>query len=484
MLRFRPTSALACLALASCGGTDDLPSVAPQQDAGQGEASDAYSAPDLPEGGVASSASAYGIFQLYGDEYSEFRQAMSFSLQDYWGFVDQHVAKLHVHFTRANTLLIWGIVEPELGNGFVWNSAMQTDDVIGATYAPAAGKQMDTLLVIEPSRGKQGDPPFPTGLEAEYQNYVRNVVERYDGDGNDDVNANARVKHWQVMNEPFFALDAGDLTSSQYAELVKLTSQAVRDADPEARVVLGDLGKHIKEVVPLLAQAGAFDAIDLHYWSSGTNYQLQTLSNVRASLDANGYSHAEIWMCEFGSTRNSAVGAGAVPTASDQARWLVKAMVANRAAGVSRILWNNLAGWTNFAGNPSSPFNFMGLVSSGASSGDDPSMLGKETVAYFAFQRLVAETEPSVAQLQGEISGMPAGVRAFEWTTRSAQSFFVAWSDQAATQASFPCSSATARIVKLVPDANGVFEEQIVAVDQGKAACNVGLDPVLIQAVE
>lgn len=146
--------------------------------------------------------SAYGVFQLYGDEYAPFRQEMGQSLQEYWDFVDEHVAALDVRLTRTNTLLSWGLVEPAMGGGYDWSNATQTDAVVTATYAASPGKQMDMLLVFDPNRGTSGDPAFPTGLESEYQDFVRAAVERYDGDGLDDVAPDVRVRHWQVMNEP------------------------------------------------------------------------------------------------------------------------------------------------------------------------------------------------------------------------------------------------------------------------------------------
>jgi hypothetical protein len=249
--------------------------------------------------------------------------------------------------------------------------------------------------------------------------------------------------------------------------------------------VLGDAGSHLKGIMPALANGGWFDAMDIHYWSGGAHYQLENLDKVRAGLDANGYAGAGIWMCEFGSARNIAQGPAPAQTASEQARWLVKAMVANRAAGVTRILWNNLVGWTNFGGDPKSQFNFMGLVSSGAASGDDPSMLGKETVAYYAFERLVVETDTGVAKLEGEMPGMPAGVRAFQWSPNGGgHPFFIAWTDQGTMQAGFPCPTPGAKVVTLVPDDNGTFTESLVASSGGLVLIDVGLDPVLVRPVD
>ena len=150
---------------------------------------------------------AYGLFQLYGDEYQQFRASMGFSLSDYWNFVDRHVAKLNIRFTRTNVLLIWAMVEPVLGDVYDWNNEAKTDSVVRATYAPAPGKKMDMLLVLDPARAK-GTPvefqkSYPYGREAEWQTFVRAAVERYDGDGVADADPYVRVKYWQVMKEPF-----------------------------------------------------------------------------------------------------------------------------------------------------------------------------------------------------------------------------------------------------------------------------------------
>jgi hypothetical protein len=427
-----------------------------------------------------STPSAYGVFQLYGDEYQDFRRAMGFSLPDYWAFVDEHVARLGVRFTRTNTLLIWGLVEPELGAGYIWDTPMQTDAVIRAVYAPAPGKEMDILLVIEPRRGARDAPPYPDGLEAEYQDYVRAVVERYDGDGTDDVGGGVRVRHWQVMNEPFFDLDAGRMTAEEYADLVRLTEAAVHDADPDARVALGDTGRHQRDIIPLL-DGVPFDAVDVHYWSTADDYLLPVLEPMRRGLDGMGLVHVEIWMCEFGTYTNEP---DRLPPHTDeyQARWLVKAMVANRAGGVRRILWNNLVGWTNFGGDPGSMFNFMGLISSGAASGDRADDLGRERPAYAAFQRLVAETDTDVADLGGPVDGLPGSARAVSFTPRDGgPTFFVAWSDADPATVDLPCPRTAARVSSLVPDEVGLFDETVVPTEGGVVSVELGEDPVLVR---
>lgn len=423
---------------------------------------------------------AYGIFQLYGDEYQDFLQKMGFSLEDYWRFVDGHVAELGVRFTRTNTLLIWGLVEPELGAGYDWENDRHTDRVIEATYQPAPGKEMDFLLVISPARGRRTDPPYPAGLEQQYGDYVRAVVKRYKG-GGAEISPHVAVKHWQVMNEPILSFKSGLMTMANYAELVKLTAAAVRSVDPTAKVVLGDVGEQFPQILPLLKDGGHFDAVDMHFWCTRApcDYERPNLAKLRQLLDANGYQQAEIWMTEFGTWVNSAQDLP-LHTAEDQARWLVKAMIANRAAGVRLILWNNLVPWTQFNGNPDSVYNFMGLLTNGLASGDAAGDVGQRRVSYHAYQRLILETDTSVARLIGELSH-GAGARAFNFSRLTDDSqLIIAWSDDGARTIQLPCDGDPALVTNLIPSATGDFQQSPLPCIGSSLNLELSVNPLLV----
>lgn len=487
---FRGAIVVAWVALVGCsepaGAGADAGS-SPQPDAGA--ALDAGARPDaggsaVDGGDTSEKPGAYGIFQLYGDEYGPYRQAVGQTLEQYWAETDQRVAELGVTYTRTNTLLTWEIVEPTIGGGYVWdNATMKTDAVVKATYAPATGKQMDLLLVLNPARRDVTGQPFEVNPTA-WQAFVRAAVERYDGDGVDDADGHVRVRDWQVMNEPSFDLASGKLTAAQYASLVKLTAQAIHDADPGARVVLGDLQNNLAAVVGLLNDAQWFDAMDTHFWASGTTVALPFVKQMRTTLDSNGYSAAEIWMCEFGTYVHKPAKATLDQSEADQARWLVQAMVANRAAGVSRILWNNLVGWANFAGDPTSQFNFMGLVSSGTLSGDTAADLGRKRLSYFAYQRLIANTETDVATLVGEKASV-AGAKVYELQTLAgAKRRYVAWAVTGTPTASLPCASTTVKVQALVPAAGGAFADTTAACASGQVSVALTANPVLVLADE
>ncbi|MFQ6135632.1 MAG: hypothetical protein ACE5PM_00425 [Candidatus Hydrothermarchaeales archaeon] len=82
----------------------------------------------------------------------------------------------------------------------------------------------------------------PCDMEA-YKNFVIGIVERYDGDGVDDMpGLKYPVKYWEVINEPamkelvfFYG------TPEEYFDVLRATYEAVKEADSEARVLNGGI---------------------------------------------------------------------------------------------------------------------------------------------------------------------------------------------------------------------------------------------------
>jgi hypothetical protein len=81
-----------------------------------------------------------------------------------------------------------------------------------------------------------------------YKKWVKAVVERYDGDGIADMQGlTSPIKYWEVMNEPDLnyknsqnadRLNFYKQEPAEYAKLLIVTSQAIREADPEAKVLI------------------------------------------------------------------------------------------------------------------------------------------------------------------------------------------------------------------------------------------------------
>lgn len=183
-------------------------------------------------------------------------------------------------------------------------------------------------------------PPSSDHIE-DYKMFIRSVIERYDGDGFEDapfINAIHNVKHWQIENEPgdeahrgsnYWAGDAW-----QYANHFVVAHDAIKAADPEARILLaGFAGSQLEYcdsinfnsspgstiqcfasvAISEIRKAGAdFDMFDYHYYAPYTQadrYKIMASRIARRDTneddpnDSNdGFSWIEkpIWVTEIG----------------------------------------------------------------------------------------------------------------------------------------------------------------------------------------
>lgn len=146
-----------------------------------------------------------------------------------------------------------------------------------------------------------------------YKRFVRAVVERYDGDGTDDMpGLRESIKHWQVDNEPPHRL-------SDYAEFLNITYQAIKEADPEAKVIIGGvpgmppvstyLKTFDKFYLPILdelvkAKTKSFDIFDFHWYGAakGDYRGLKPVYDyIKEKLETRGLSPTGgYWITEMG----------------------------------------------------------------------------------------------------------------------------------------------------------------------------------------
>jgi hypothetical protein len=140
---------------------------------------------------------------------------------------------------------------------------------------------------------------------AAYRNFVIKLVERYDGDGIDDMpGLTVPIKHWEVMNEPefstgeliFFQGDAAD-----YYDILKTTYEAVKAADPEAYVVQGgmagmmDIDAAFWQQVLQMGGAEYIDIMNMHSIGHGEHLNIPAF---REFLEDNGIQGKPIWVTE------------------------------------------------------------------------------------------------------------------------------------------------------------------------------------------
>lgn len=223
--------------------------------------------------------------------------------------------------------------------------------------AGAAG--LDVILVIGPwpgSRTSAYTPRYvPDDLDA-YATWVGSIVERYDGDGADDMPDLVRpVLAWEVDNEPDLhhrvrpnsaggSLAEGEFeTAEEYATVLKATSAAVRAADPTAIVLSGGLfnpwtipvaGEYLRQVLAVPGARDAIDGVSVHAYFATDNLDpiretMEVLHDVAPGL--------RVWVTET-----------SVPVAGDrdedwQGRMTAAVLCGFLAEGAERVLWHTLA---------------------------------------------------------------------------------------------------------------------------------------------
>jgi hypothetical protein len=114
-----------------------------------------------------------------------------------------------------------------------------------------------------------------------YEQWVAKVVERYDGDGKEDMpDLKKPIKFWEVFNEPDLGFRSGSKEQSlvfyqegpsAYAELLKRTSQKIKEQDQEAKVLIAGAAGGLKESLDFYRQIltdpevqKAFDIANVH----------------------------------------------------------------------------------------------------------------------------------------------------------------------------------------------------------------------------
>lgn len=149
---------------------------------------------------------------------------------------------------------------------------------------------------------------MPCNLDA-YLAWLGALVERYDGDGVDDMPGLIYpIRHWEVLNEP--EMQGPELTffqepPSNYAELLRTSYSAIKAADPLAVVLpAGQAGMHTEATEywrPILQDSTVpFDVGNIHSIRA-TDMQQEAAfwgPEYRVFLDSSGRSDMEYWITE------------------------------------------------------------------------------------------------------------------------------------------------------------------------------------------
>ncbi len=194
-----------------------------------------------------------------------------------------------------------------------------------------------------------------------YGDYIRNLVERYDGDGKDDMPGLLYpVRYWEIEGE-WWTFWSG--TVDEYIQLLRIAHKAVKEADPQAKVILvgflmmgwfdGDFSekeleqrfftllprqqKFIRkvggEIRELLKYPELFDIVEFHSLSDWTEI-IGTTDFLRREMQKNGYEKP-IWAGDVNYSINPMMfhGGASYPYVKKQKRAILKTFDAMKRKG-------------------------------------------------------------------------------------------------------------------------------------------------------
>ena len=196
------------------------------------------------------------------------------------------------------------------------------------------------LYCDSPADDAAGYPPlFSEEARNAWTRYATELATRFRG----------RVTHFEVWNEPNcsgFWKKGPDY--GEYVDLVRITSNAIRACNPEAKIIGGASGMSIalwnghldvyeyirKGICPLI------DVFTFHrYHILPELHRPEDVRMLRAMFDENGGKHVELWQgeCGFASwfPENHWLPPYVRESERNQAAWLLRRYVADFAAGIS-----------------------------------------------------------------------------------------------------------------------------------------------------
>jgi hypothetical protein len=187
----------------------------------------------------------------------------------------------------------------------------------------------------------------------DYSAFVRAAVERYDGDGIADMPGLERpIQYWEVDNEPDLKnapglgrrARTGFSTPSQFADVVRLTSAAIREADPTAKVLQGGIGRpsqiHGYEYMQaLFKRPGFYEAVDIvsiHVYHRGPDVVRLESAIRKAQAVAKG---KPVWLTEVSVP---SVGRHVWINEDWQAEMVFRTAMTAMRLGVEKVFWHTL----------------------------------------------------------------------------------------------------------------------------------------------
>lgn len=219
--------------------------------------------------------------------------------------------------------LRWAAVQPREGEAPNWSTY---DDVIGDMAAH--GIQVLPVLIATPHWVENSGGKPPVGSKADRQawkSFVTQAVNRYGRGGSywrgplgfakdHPGKSPEEIKAWQVWNEENLQhyFKTKQKRVKKYANLVKITHDAVKQGDAGATVVLGGLvgngrpsgsmnaWKFLDKLYKKRGIKRSFDVAAIHPYATSIQYVKKWIRKFRAVMKKHHDSKSGVWVTEVG----------------------------------------------------------------------------------------------------------------------------------------------------------------------------------------
>lgn len=212
----------------------------------------------------------------------------------------------------------------------------------------------------------------PAGTD-DYAAFMTALIERYGPSGSlwrEHPGVPKRpIRQWQLWNEPDHLHYWSDQPYTRdYVELARAARTAIKEADPDAKVVMAGFADRSWDSIKAVYRAGAkgvFDVVAIHPYTYEVRDVLRIVEYARRELRRAGDADQPLWLTEVTWSSGKRPGHPPAPfetTPADQAARLGQAlpllMRERQRLGVERIYWEN---WISNDSNHANPFDFSGL---------------------------------------------------------------------------------------------------------------------------
>ncbi|HOO96382.1 MAG TPA: copper amine oxidase N-terminal domain-containing protein [Caldisericia bacterium] len=350
----------------------------------------------------------------------------------------------------------------------------------------------------------------PIDIE-KYKKFVQATVERYDGDGVDDMKGLTNpVLYWQVDNEP-------PRKRKDFAILQSVTYDAIKMACPECKVLIGgatgfpdDFDANFMMYSKILEDLDGkgFDIFDFHWYGNAFgDYRKmgKSLDLIKSTLGKNGFGDVPIWITEMGSYSGKPANMGRMelPEQSEQihATDMFKRFIYPLSVGIEKVFpaFGLIEGFRHDDGY----FDHCGLIYNGQES--DDLGLGVKKLAYWTYKLM---TEKLTGLDWNSLTECYQKDHLYVYEiTKGDEPVWIAWLDWFEYSKNPPEVDAniklqfdkfknvnTVKITEVVPnfdrgiDIKGeysdIFKQTTCQVKDGGVEFNIGINPVIIEIEE